>query len=119
MEGFQKLNSSKKIIQPLAKEAKDYLSFTDVESDKAKDIIDSLMARQFYLYNTRFNTTAGAVILLNNVNNREKLYNSVEKQLQNLLVSQLENLEEIAIKNLNSDSPDVIGESTKPCRSIS
>ena len=110
MEGFQKLNSSKKIIQPLAKEAKDYLSFTDVESDKAVDIIDSLMARQFYLYNTRFNTTAGAVILLNNVNNREKLYNSVEKQLQNLLVSQIEKLEEITMKNLNSDSPDVIGE---------
>lgn len=116
MEGFQKLNSSKKIIQPITKEAKDYLSFTDIESDKAVDILDSLMARAFYTYNSRFNTTSGAVTLLTDINSREKLYGTIEKQLDKLLQANIDKLNKITQDNLTSETPDVIGEQRAQAR---
>ena len=107
---FQVLNSSKRVIQPLKSEAKSFSPFTDVESDKVVNLIDSLMARQFYLFNSRWNTTSGATMLLSNSNTRKDLYTAVERQLRVLEQDAIEELEQIVQKNLTSDKPDVIGE---------
>ena len=110
MPGFQRLNSSKKTIQPLVNEAKDFVEITDVESNKIVDLMDGLMARTFYQYNSKFNTTSGAVRLLSNVNNRQQLYSNLEKQLNVLLDRQIEIARDIALSNSQSDNPDYVTE---------
>lgn len=106
--GFQVLNSSKNIIKPTQQEGKYFSPFTDIESDKIVNIIDSLMARNFYLYNTRHNTISGATILLNQ--KRKQLYATIEKQLQAMEQQAIEEAAAITQKNLTAENPDIIGE---------
>ena len=110
MPGFERLNSAKKTIQPLVNTAKDFAEITDVQSNKIVDIMDRLMARTFYQYNNKFNTTAGAVRLLSDINNRQKLYTNLEKQLNALLDLQLVKTQAIAMKNAESENPDYVTE---------
>ena len=72
---------------------KDFAEITDVQSSKIVDLMDALMAKAFTSYNTRFNTTSGAVRLLSDVTNRQKLYSHLEKQLNALLENQRQKLE--------------------------
>lgn len=95
MPGFQRLNSSKKAIQPLTTDGKDFMDITDVESNKIVDLMDSLMARAFRSYNTRYNTTSGGVRLLSDITNRQKLYGLLEKQLNALLENQRAKVEKL------------------------
>lgn len=95
MPGFQKLNSEKNLIKPLKQTAPGFAEFTDVESNKIVDLIDRLMARTFYQFNIKSNTTAGAVKLLSDVTNRQKLYTNVERQLNVLLENQRQKLEKL------------------------
>jgi len=112
MAGFQRLNSAKKTIQPVEVAAKAFSEITDVESSKIVDLMDSLMARTFYLYNSKFSTTSGAVKLLSDINNRQKLYNNLKKQLSVLLDNQIEVAKNIALKNaeIDNENPDYITE---------
>jgi hypothetical protein len=110
MPGFERLNSAKKTIQPLVNTAKDFAEITDVQSNKIVELMDSLMARTFYQYNNKFNTTAGAVRLLSDINNRQKLYSNLEKQLKALLDVQLEKTRDLTLKNATSDNPDYVTE---------
>jgi predicted kinase len=112
MAGFQRLNSAKKTIQPVEVAAKAFSEITDVESSKIVDLMDSLMARTFYLYNSKFSTTSGAVKLLSDINNRQKLYNNLKKQLSVLLDNQIEVARNIALKNaeIDNENPDYITE---------
>lgn len=110
MPGFERLNSAKKTIQPLVNTAKDFAEITDVESNKIVNLMDSLMARTFYQYNNKFNTTAGAVRLLSDITNRQNLYVNLEKQLKALLEKQLEITRDITLKNAESDNPDYVAE---------
>lgn len=112
MPGFQRLNSAKKTIQPIEAEAKGFASITDVESNKIVDIMDSLMARTFRLYNTSYNTTSGAVRLLSDINNRQKLYSNLERQLKVLLDNQLKVTQDLMLQNANPDNtnPDYVTE---------
>ena len=110
MRGFERLNSAKNTIQPLKTEAKDFSEFTDAESNKVNNLLDSLMARTFYQYNSKFNTTAGAVKLLDNINSREQLYNNLKKQLDVLLENQYQVYENIVRENIDSENPDYITE---------
>jgi hypothetical protein len=95
MPGFQKLNSAKNLIQPLEETATGFAEFTDVESNKVVDLIDSLMARTFYQFNMKNSTTSGAVKLLSDITNRQKLYSNIERQLKVLLENQRQKLEKI------------------------
>jgi hypothetical protein len=108
MPGFQRLNSSKKTIQPLTNVAKDFLEITDVQSNKIVNIMDTLMARSFYQYNSKFNTTSGAVRLLGNINNRHQLYSTIEKQLKLLLDRQIETTRTVMLGNADpaNENPD-------------
>ena len=108
MRGFHKLNSAKNTIQPLKNEAKDFSEFTDVESDKVNNLMDSLMARTFYQYNYKFNTTAGAVKLLQNINSREQLYYNIKKQIAVLLENQYKVYEDIVRENAELENPNYI-----------
>ena len=112
MPGFQRLNSAKKTIQPLKITAKEFAEITDVQSNKIVDLMDSLMARNFYLYNSKFNTTSGAVRLLSDVTNRKKLYANLEKQVSILLDNQIEVARNISMKNADPENsnPDFITE---------
>ena len=108
MPGFQRLNSAKKTIQPIVNIAKDFAEITDVQSDKIVNLMDTLMARSFYQYNSKFNTTSGAVRLLGNINNRQQLYVTIEKQLKALLDRQIDITRDIMLANAepNNDNPD-------------
>jgi hypothetical protein len=110
MPGFQRLNSSKNLIQPLKNEAEAFVEISDTESNKIVDIIDSLFARNFRLYNTRYNTTSGATRLLGDVNNRQRMYASVEKQLTALYERQVDIVKGLTLKNATSENPDYITE---------
>jgi hypothetical protein len=110
MPGFQKLNSSKNLIQPLKNTAKDFAEITDVESNKIVDILDSLMARTFRQYNVKFNTTSGATRLLGDLNVRANLYKNLEKQLDALMNQQAKIYADIAAENVQSETPDYITE---------
>ena len=112
MPGFHKLNSSKNTIQTIKSEAKGFSEITDVQSDKIVNVIDSLFARTFRQYNTKFNTTSGAIRLLSETTNRQKLYANVKKQLEILLDNQIKVVAKIELKNLDveNENPDFIGE---------
>jgi len=112
MPGFQRLNSSKKTIQPIESEAAGFAPITDVESNKIVDIMDALMARSFRLYNTSYNTTSGAVRLLNDVTNRQRLYSNIEKQLKVLLNNQTQVTQDLMLKNAEpgNTNPDYVRE---------
>jgi len=112
MPGFQRLNSAKKTIQPITSTGKDFTEITDVQSNKIVDLMDSLMARTFYKYNTTYGTTSGAVRLLSDITNRQKLYSNIEKQLNVLLDNQIEVAQSIAIANADptNKNPDFVAE---------
>ena len=112
MPGFERLNSAKKTIQPVKDAVKGFSEITDVQSNKIVDLMDSLMARTFYMYNSKFSTTSGAVKLLSEVTNRQKLYNNLQKQLSVLLDNQLQITKDIALKNADpeNNNPDYITE---------
>lgn len=101
MPGFQRLNSAKKTIQPIKNVAKDFAEITDVQSDKIVNLMNTLMARAFYQYNTKFSTTSGAVRLLGNINNRQQLYSTLEKQIKILLDRQTDITRDIMLANAN------------------
>jgi len=110
MPGFQRLNSSKNLIQPLKNDIESFVEISDTESNKIVDIIDSLFARNFRIYNTRYNTTSGAARLLGDVNNRQRMYASVEKQLTALYERQKEIVGKLVSKNATSENPDYLTE---------
>ena len=108
MPGFERLNSAKNTVTPLDDAYAGYNEITDSESSKIVDLLDVLMARTFQQYNTRYNTTSGAVKLLSNVTNRQSLYTTLEKQVKALLEKQHDVTREIAQKNVLSNDPDYI-----------
>ena len=110
MPGFEKLNSAKKMIQPLENTTKDFAVITDTQSNKIVDLLDSLMARTFYQYNSRYNTTSGAVRLLTDITNRQNLYSNIEKQLKVLLNNQTDIVQKITLENVQSENPDYVKE---------
>jgi hypothetical protein len=110
MPGFQQLNSSK-VIKPLESEGEGIASFTLTDSDKVVKLMDSLMALSFNAYNTKFNTSTGAVRLLNNENNREALYQDIKNRLGLLRDNFINKYEEKVLENAASENPDYFEES--------
>ena len=103
---FTKLNRSK-TIQPLKAQAKHYLEFTLEESTKAVRVIDSLIGIEFQNYNRDNNTTAGAVRILANPQNRSLLYRSVRDRLENIRIAYTEAYEKAFFENEESENPDL------------
>ena len=111
MPGFQQLMNSSKVIRPLESEGEGIATFTVSDTDKVNKLMDSLMALSFNAYNTKFNTSSGAVRLLNNENNREALYQDIKNRLGLLRDNFAVRYQEKVLENVESENPDYFEES--------
>lgn len=109
MPGFQLLNSSK-VIKPLESEGEGIATFTIDDTDKINKLMDSLMALSFNSYNTKFNTSSGAVRLLSNESNREALYQDVKNRLGILRDTFADRYQEKVLENVSSEEPNYFEE---------
>jgi len=73
---FTKLNRAK-VIKPVNAYKTEYKEFTESESLKAANLVDSILPKIFLKYNQSKNNTAGAIKILYNNNNRVAMYNTV------------------------------------------
>jgi hypothetical protein len=103
---FTKLNRSK-TIQPLKAMSKTYAEFTLEESTKAVRVIDSLIGIEFQNYNRDNGTTAGAVRILANPQNRSALYRSIRDRIENIRIAYTDAYEKVFFQNEESENPDL------------
>jgi len=100
-----KLNRAK-VVKPLREYASAYPEFTESESLKAANLIDSILPKIFMSYSKAKENSAGPLKVLYNPNNRVAMYNTVNKRLKTIF----ENLKKEAVDYVvrGEDVPDYI-----------
>ncbi len=82
---FSRLNRDTRVVKMLNKEDEESSAFTIDESDKLVKLLDSLTAAEIEYYNTKNNSSTGAVRLFSTLENRIDLYGSLKQTLNDLL----------------------------------
>ena len=97
---FSKLNRTKTINTEFAIE----------ESLQLANSIDNMMAVVFQNYNRDANTTAGAIKILKNPDNKVALYKEIYNKFENIRLRYTAAYEKVVMDNMESDTPDVLTE---------
>lgn len=82
---FSRLNRASRTIKMLDKQDEESSPFTIDESDKLVKLLDSLTAAEIDYYNSKNNSSTGAVRLFSTLENRVDLYGSLKQTLTDLL----------------------------------
>ena len=102
---FTKLNRAK-VITPLKEFKSEYKDFTESESLKAANLVDTILPKIFLKYNQSKNNTAGAIKILYNNNNRVAMYNTVLGILKNKFSAY--QVEAAQLASTGEDVPDYL-----------
>jgi hypothetical protein len=97
---FSKLNRSKTINSEFAIE----------ESLQLANSMDNMMAVIFQNFNRDANTTAGAIKILKNPDNKVALYKELYNKFENIRLKYTDAYEKIVMSNMESTTPDVLTE---------
>ena len=97
---FSKLNRTKTINTEFAIE----------ESLQLANSMDNMMAVVFQNYNRDANTTAGAIKILKNPDNKVALYKELYNKFENIRLRYTAAYEKVVMDNMESDTPDVLTE---------
>ena len=100
-----KLNRAK-VITPLKEFKSEYKDFTESESLKAANLVDTILPKIFLKYNQSKNNTAGAIKILYNNNNRVAMYNTVLGILKNKFSAY--QVEAAQLASTGEDVPDYL-----------
>lgn len=101
---FTRLNRDSRVIKMLDKQDEEGSPFTIDESNKLVNLLDSLTAAEIDYYNSKNNSSTGAVRLFSTLENRVDLYGSLKQTLSDLLEELMNDYVSIADQNDQLDT---------------